>query len=111
MADTYADVTTDDFDAHVLTAPLMVIVNFSVEKSTTCQIQEPEFVAISKEYQGRVTFAKINVETQPDLVQRWNIDGVPTLIFFKRGQELYRIKGVVMRDKLRRQIEGALLAQ
>ncbi len=111
MAETYTDVTTADFDAYVLTAPLMVIANFSAEKSTICQIQEPEFVAISKEYQDRVAFAKINVETEPDLVQRWNIDGVPTLIFFKSGQELYRIKGVVMRDRLRRQIEGALLAQ
>ena len=40
----------------------------------------------------------------------WNIDGIPTLIFFKQGQEINRIKGIIMRDKLRRQIEGVLLA-
>jgi thioredoxin 1 len=31
------------------------------------------------------------------------------LIFFKNGQEIYRIKGIVMRDRLRRQVEGVLL--
>jgi thioredoxin 1 len=110
MADTYIDVTSQDFAEKVLTSPLMVIVNFSAENSTACQILEPEFVAISKEYQGRINFAKVNVEKQADIINQWNIDGVPTLIFFKGGQELHRIKGIMMRDKLRRQIEGALLA-
>jgi len=44
------------------------------------------------------------------LIDQWNIDGVPTLIFFKGGQEIHRIKGIMMRDKLRRQLEGVLLA-
>lgn len=110
MADTYIDVTSKDFAEKVLNAPQMVIVDFSRANSSACQILEPEFVAVSKEYQGRVTFAKLNLEGQESLIQQWNIDGIPTLIFFKGGQELYRIKGIVMRDKLRRRIEGVLLA-
>jgi thioredoxin 1 len=110
MADTYFQVTARDFAEKVLAAPQMVIVNFSAEQSGTCQIQEPEFVAISKEYQGRVAFARVNVEEEGELVNQWHIDGVPTLVFFKGGQELYRIKGIMMREKLRRHIEGALLA-
>ncbi len=66
--------------------------------------------AVSEEYQGRVTFAKLDVDTNETLTNQWNVDGIPTLIFFKNGQEINRIKGIVMRDKLRRQIEGALLA-
>ncbi|MBV9691188.1 MAG: thioredoxin fold domain-containing protein [Ktedonobacteraceae bacterium] len=109
MADTYIDVTSEDFAEKVLSAAEMVIVNFSMENSSACQILEPEFVAISKEYQGRITFAKVNLEGQETLGQQWNIDGIPTLIFFKGGKELYRIRGIVMRDKFRRQIEGILL--
>ena len=112
MADSYIEVTKEDFAEKILGAPPMqlVIVNFSAAQSTTCQIQEPEFIAISQEYQGRITFAKVNVEGQEEITQQWNVDGVPTLIFFKGARELYRIKGIVMRDKLRRQIEGVLLA-
>ena len=88
----------------------MVIVDFSSERSSSCQIFNPEFAAVSEEYQGRVTFAKLDVDTNETLTSQWNVDGIPTLIFFKNGQEINRIKGIVMRDKLRRQVEGALLA-
>jgi thioredoxin 1 len=87
----------------------MVIVNFSSERSNSCQIFAPEFAAISQEYQGRAAFACVDVDSNADLVTRYNVEGIPTLLFFKNGQEINRIKGIVMRDKLRRQVEGALL--
>jgi thioredoxin len=57
-----------------------------------------------------VLFTRVNVENQPELTRQWNIEGIPTLLFLKGGKELHRIKGIMMRDKLRRQIEGVLLA-
>jgi thioredoxin 1 len=106
----YIEVTGDDFADKVLSPGQTILVMFSATQSSACQIQEPEVVAISKEYQGRVSFARLNVEGQQSLIEQWHIDGVPTLIFFKDGQEIHRIKGIVMRDKLRRQLEGVLLA-
>jgi thioredoxin 1 len=112
MADqtaSYATVGSEDFAEKVLQAPHMVVVNFSSEKSDSCQLFEPEFATIGREYRGRVTFARINVDSDAGLVTQYNVDGIPTVIFFKNGQEINRIKGIVMRDKLRRQVEGALL--
>ena len=110
MVDNYIEVTSEDFAEKVLEAPQLVIVNFSADHSTSCQILEPELAAISKEYEGRALFTRMNVENQPELTNQWKVDGIPTLIFFKGGAEIYRIRGIVMRDKLRRQIEGVLLA-
>lgn len=110
MVKSYIDVTGEDFTEKVLNAPQLVVVNFSTDQSSACQIQEPEFEAVSKQYQSKAMFAKLDVTGQDQITQQWNIDGVPTLIFFKGGNEIYRIKGIMMRDKLRRQIEGALLA-
>lgn len=112
MADQTASYTTvgnQDFAEKVLQAPQMVVVNFSSDKSNSCQIFEPEFATIGREYQGRVTFARIDVDENGELIGQYNVDGIPTVIFFKDGQEIHRIKGIVMRDKLRRQVEGALL--
>lgn len=112
MADSTANfstISTQDFAEKVLQAPQMVIVNFSSAGSSSCQIFEQEFAAISQEYQDRVTFAQVDVDSNEELIQRYNIDGIPTLIFFKNGQEIHRIKGIVMRDKLRRQVRGVLL--
>jgi thioredoxin 1 len=111
--DSYKKITSQDFPTQVLQAEQMVIVNFSSGKSGACQIFDPEFAAISKEYKGRVTFALLNideVEKDDPLLNEWHIDGIPMVVFFRQGQEINRIKGVVMRDKLRRQIEGVLLA-
>ena len=106
----YIDVTDQDFTEQVLNAQQMVVVDFSSDRSSSCQIFNPEFEAVSKQYLGRVTFAKLDVDTNEAITSHWNVDGIPTLIFFKNGQEINRIKGIVMRDKLRRQIEGAMLA-
>lgn len=110
MADSYIEVTNEDFTEKVLQVPQLVIVNFSADNSGSCQILEPEYVAVSKTYEDRVLFTRVNVENQPELTQQWNVDGIPTLIFFKGGKEIHRIRGIMMREKLRRQIEGVLLA-
>ena len=109
MADSYIEVTSQDFAEKVLDAEQMVVVNFTSDQSPACQIQAPEFNAVSQEYQGRVTFARLDVDKNGDLVRQWNIDGIPTIIFFNRGVEIHRIKGILMRDRLRKQVEGALL--
>lgn len=112
MADSAASfitVNNEDFAEQVLQVPQMAIVNFASDRSSSCQIFEPEFAAIAQEYQHRVVFARVDVDSNNELIQRYTIDGIPTLLFFKHGQEIHRIKGIVMRDKLRRQVGGALL--
>src|SRR5437868_14903585 len=110
MADSYIDVSDQDFVEKVLNAQQMVLVNFSAENSGACQIQDPEFEAISKEFQGRVMFARINTDKNDKATSQWKIEGIPTIICFKGGRETNRIKVIIMRERLRRKIEGALLA-
>ena len=102
-------VNSQNFAEKVLQAEQMVVVNFSSDRSSSCQIFEPEFAAVGQEFQKRSTFVRVDVDSSEELVNQYNVDGIPTLIFFKDGQEINRIKGIVMRDKLRRQVEGALL--
>ncbi|MBO0780024.1 MAG: thioredoxin family protein [Ktedonobacteraceae bacterium] len=116
MADSYIEVTKDTFAEKVLSIPSsqIVIVNFSSAQSGACQIQDPEFDAVSKElsatYQERALFARVSIEGQDEFTQKWNILDVPAMVFFKDGREIYRITGIVMRERLRRRIEGVLLA-
>jgi thioredoxin 1 len=110
MAGNYIEVSDQDFAEKVLGVQQMVLVDFSAESSAACQIQDPEFEAISKEYQGRAVFARVNTDKNQEVISQWKIEGIPTIIFFKSGREINRIKGIIMRDRLRRQIEGALLA-
>jgi len=106
----YTDISSQDFPEQVLQAEQMVLVDFSSDKSNACQIFDAEFAAVGNEYQGRVTFARLNIDNETSLTNEWNITGIPTVIFFKNGQEINRINGIIMRQKLRKQIEGTLLA-
>ncbi|GER89382.1 thioredoxin [Dictyobacter vulcani] len=110
MANNYIEVTPDNFAEKVLQSSQLVVVNFSAEQSNACKIQDPEIEAISTHYQGRATFTRLDVTGQEELTKKWHIEGIPTLIFFKGGNEIHRITGIVMREKLRRQLEGVLLA-
>lgn len=109
MAESYIEVTGEDFAEKVLDADQMVVVSFTSSQSPACQIQEPEFDAVSKDFQGRVLFAKLDVDKNGDAVLQWNVEGIPTILFFNNGTEIHRIKGILMRERLRKQIEGALL--
>ena len=109
MAESYIEVTGEDFAEKVLDTEQMVVVSFTSSQSPACQIQEPEFEAVSKEFQGRVLFAKLDIDANGEVVQQWNIEGIPTILFFNHGLEIHRIKGILMRGRLRKQIEGALL--
>jgi thioredoxin 1 len=111
MAESYIEVSSQDFAEKVLHAEQMVVVNVSAPQSPACQIQDPEFEAMSKEYQGRVTFARLEADKNEDITSQLKIDGIPTTLFFKGGREIHRIKGIMMRNRLRRQIDGALLAE
>ncbi len=110
MVETFTQITEANFAAKVTTAAQTVLVLFYKEGSTSCDIQIPEIEALNREYQERITFARVNVDEQADLTKQLNVDAIPTLVFFKNGNEIYRIKGIMMRDKLRRQIEGVLLS-
>lgn len=112
MTDNYIEIQTEEFADKVIEASQsqLIIVNFSVPQSNTCQIQEPELEAVSKVYEGRIAFVKINVDGKEEFTNQWHVSGVPTLVFFRNEKEVYRIEGVVMRERLRRQVEGVLLA-
>jgi thioredoxin 1 len=117
MADSYIDITKDTFAEKVLSIPSsqLVVVNVSSAQSGACQIQDPEFAVVSKElsseYPDRLLFARVTVEGQDDFTRQWNITDVPVMLFFEGGQEIYRVTGVVMRDRLRRRIKGVLLSR
>src|SRR5260370_21088372 len=92
LTESYIEVASHDFAEQVLNASQMVVVDFSSERSSSCQLFDPEFAAVSKEYGGRVTFAKLDVDADEALTSERHVYCVPTLIFFKNAQEVNRFR-------------------
>ncbi len=97
-----------EFDADVLRSDLPVLADFWAEWCGPCRVIAPLVEDLSKEYGGRMRFAKVDVDKNPDLAGRYGVQGIPTLIFFKAGQEVKRITGAAPRGRLVQEIDKVL---
>ncbi|MDD4978377.1 MAG: thioredoxin TrxA [Gallionella sp.] len=73
------------FDATVLQAPLPVLVDYWAEWCGPCRMIAPILDEISKEYAGRLSVAKLNVDENQQTPAKYGIRGIPTLMLFKNG--------------------------
>jgi thioredoxin 1 len=99
-----------DFEQKVLKARLPVIVDFSAEWCPPCRVLEPVYRRLSAEYQGKLSFASVDIDENPIVHVRYRIQGVPTLILFKDGKEVTRFVGPHP-GRLKRAIDSSLAEQ
>ena len=73
------------FDAEVLQSPLPVLVDYWAECCGPCRMIAPILDEIAKEYAGRLSVAKLNVDENQQTPQKFGVRGIPTLMLFKNG--------------------------
>ena len=73
----------------------LLMVDFWADWCGPCKMLAPLIESLDKEYEGRVTVGKVNVDDEQELAIRYGVMSIPTVIFFKDGQEIDR-KVVVM---------------
>ena len=78
-------VTDATFDAEVTQAALPVLVDYWAEWCGPCRMIAPILDEIAKEYAGRLTIAKLNVDENQQTPQKFGVRGIPTLMLFKNG--------------------------
>ena len=83
MTDTIKTISDTSFDADVLKSDKPVLVDFWATWCGPCKMVAPIFDEVSREYAGKVTFAKMDVDSNQVTPARFGIRGIPTLILFK----------------------------
>jgi thioredoxin 1 len=108
MSDAVKSVTADSFDKEVIESPNLVLVDFWATWCGPCKIIAPVVEELAKEYEGNVTFAKVNTDENPDIASKYAIRGIPTLMFFKDGKVLDQVVGAVPKGQLKSKIDSLL---
>ncbi len=86
--------------SEVLNNEKLVIIDFFAEWCGPCQMLTPILQEIDKEYGDTVEIYKVNVDESADCAMRYGVTAMPTMVFFKDGEEVERVVGYMPKEEL-----------
>ena len=107
MSQTVA-VNDANFDEIVLKSTSPVLVDFWATWCRPCQMVAPILEELTKEYTGKLTIAKLDVDQNQQTAQKFHVMSIPTMIIFKEGKPVANIVGFKPKDKLKQELDAAL---
>ncbi len=93
-------VTEDNFQRVVLENPQTVLVDFWADWCNPCHAIAPVIDELAREFTGYATVAKVNVDENKSLAEKYNIRSIPTILVFQDGEVVDQVVGTVSRQVL-----------
>jgi thioredoxin 1 len=101
-------VTDDSFGSEVLQADKPVLVDYWADWCGPCKMIAPILDEVSKDYEGRLQIAKMNVDENREVPGKYGIRGIPTLMLFKGGELAATKVGALSKAQLTAFLDGHL---
>jgi len=101
------ELTENNFDTEVLQANVPVVVDFYARWCGPCKMLGALLEQLAGEFEGRLKFTKVNVDTAPVLAGKYEVTGVPTLASFRDGKLLDTMVGLAAPKALKSWLEAA----
>lgn len=111
MSENITNVDQDSFQKAVLDSQKPVLVDFWAPWCGPCRAVAPVVEELAKDYNGKVGFAKLNVDEAPFVASKYGVMSIPTIIVFRDGKPVQHAIGYQPKDQLKKLLDGALVKQ
>jgi len=102
------DVSESDFDKVVLQSKVPVLVDFWAPWCRPCMMTAPILDELANEYDGKMTFTKLNVDENNKIAAQYGVMSIPNLIVFKNGKPAKQVVGFKPKAELKKTLDGVI---
>lgn len=103
-----SNITDDNFQEVIKGTDKLVLVDFWAEWCGPCRSLAPSLEDASNELGEKIAVYKINIDDNPVTPAKYGVRGVPTILFFRKGEEVDRQVGLLPKSKLYEKIEKVI---
>jgi thioredoxin 1 len=107
MSKQVTDLTDDTFDAF-LTASKVTLVDFTAEWCGPCKVIGPIVAQLAKQYDGKLSVGKVNVDEASKVTDRYGIQAVPTLLIFQGEEVVAQLVGALPKKEIEEELKKFL---
>jgi thioredoxin 1 len=94
-------INDDEFEKVVMQSELPVIVDFWAPWCNPCKMIAPTLEKLATEQEGKLIVAKVNTDENPEWMNKFGVQGIPTLLFVSGGKVVHRQTGALPERMLR----------
>ena len=102
------DISDDTFEDEVIKSEVPVLVDFWAEWCGPCKIIAPIVEELAGEYNGKVKFTKLDIDSNPEAARKYGVRGIPTLLIFSGGEPVDQVVGAIPKAVLKSHLEKAI---